>query len=52
MKFENLMLKGLFSACLLACLLTLGSMLATHSRLPTVAADHPVPTSAAVQGDA
>jgi len=27
MKFENLLLRSLFTACSLACLLTLGSML-------------------------
>lgn len=40
MKFENLMLQTLFSACLLICVLTLGAMLTTHASVPNVAANH------------
>ena len=40
MKFENLMLQTLFSACLLICVLTLGAMLTTHTSVPNVAANH------------
>ncbi|MFC5742097.1 hypothetical protein [Dyella tabacisoli] len=38
MKFETLMLQGLFAACLLICLLTLGAMLTTQAMVPDVAA--------------
>lgn len=51
MKYENLMLKGLFTACLLVCLLTLGSMLTTHANSPTVAASQAQGT-AVVQSEA
>lgn len=39
MKFETLMLKTLFSACLLVCVLVMGSMLTTRVSVPNVAAD-------------
>jgi hypothetical protein len=38
MKFETLMLHSLFAACLLVCVLTLGSMLTTKAPVPNVAA--------------
>ncbi|HEX7815623.1 hypothetical protein [Dyella sp.] len=31
MKFESLMLKSLFAACLLVCAMTLGAMVTTHA---------------------
>jgi hypothetical protein len=37
MKLEALLLKALFSACLLICVLTLGSMLTATAPLPAVA---------------
>ena len=40
MKFENLMLQTLFSACLLICVLTLGTMLTARVSVPNVAANH------------
>lgn len=36
MKFETLMLKSLFTACMLMCLLTVASMVTAHSPTPTV----------------
>jgi hypothetical protein len=45
MKFETLMLKSLFTACILVCLLTLGAMLTSHTPVPHVAASH-VPVAA------
>lgn len=45
MKFETLMLKSLFTACMLACLLTLGAMLASPTTVSNTAANHaPVTT--------
>jgi Flp pilus assembly protein protease CpaA len=40
MKFETLMLKSLFFACVLAGVLTVGSMLLTKSSAPNVAVSH------------
>ncbi|WP_157510967.1 hypothetical protein [Frateuria sp. Soil773] len=40
MKFETLMLQSFFGACLLVCLLTLGSMLAAHPAASSLAASH------------
>ncbi len=37
MKFETLMLQSLFTACLLICLLTLGSMLIAPANVAKVA---------------
>jgi hypothetical protein len=37
MKFETLMLQSLFTACLLICLLTLGSMLVAPTNVAKVA---------------
>lgn len=48
MKFETLMLHSLSVACLLVCVLTLGSMLATTSAPETVTSHAPV--VAAVNG--
>ncbi|WP_430391174.1 hypothetical protein [Dyella sp. 20L07] len=45
MKFETLMLHSLFAACLLVCVLTLGSMIATTSVSETVASHAPVATA-------
>jgi len=38
MKFETVMLQGLFTVCLLICLLTLGAMLTSQ----TIASNHAV----------
>lgn len=38
MKLETLLLHGLFAACMLVCLLTLGAMLTTQAGVPDVAA--------------
>ncbi len=38
MKFETLMLKTLFSACLLVCVLVMGAMLTTRVSVPDVVA--------------
>lgn len=38
MKFESLMLKGLFTACLLVCALTLGAMVTDKAPATQVAA--------------
>lgn len=40
MKFETLMLRSLFTACLLICVLTLGAMLTTNVPVSNVAVDH------------
>lgn len=40
MKFESLMLKSLFTACMLVCVLTMGAMLTAKTTLPNVAAAH------------
>jgi hypothetical protein len=40
MKFETLMLHSLFAACLLLCVLTLGSMLTSKAPISNVAAAH------------
>ena len=40
MKFETLMLKSLFFACVLAGVLTVGSMLLTKTAAPNVATAH------------
>jgi hypothetical protein len=40
MKFETLMLKSLFTVCMLVCVLTLGAMLTTKVSVPTVVASH------------
>lgn len=45
MKFENLMLHGLFAACLLVCVLTLGAMVSAPSSGVAVATA--APTAAA-----
>jgi hypothetical protein len=37
MKLEALLLKALFSACLLICVLTMGNMLTAHAPVPAVA---------------
>ncbi len=49
MKFETLMLKSLFTACMLVCVLTLGAMLTTKVKVnvPTVVASHAAVTSVA-----
>ena len=41
MKLEALLLKALFSACLLVCVLTMGNMLTAKAPLPAVAAAQP-----------
>ena len=41
MKLEALLLKALFSACLLVCVLTLGNMLTAKAPLPAVAGAQP-----------
>lgn len=41
MKFEALLLKALFSACLLICVLTLGGMLTSKAPIYAVAASQP-----------
>jgi hypothetical protein len=33
MKFESLLLKGLFTACLLICVLTMGAMLTSNTAI-------------------
>jgi hypothetical protein len=38
MKFENLLLQGLFGICLLLCVATLASMLAFHPSVSSTAA--------------
>ena len=40
MKFETLMLHSLFAACLLICVLTLGSMLTSKAPVSSIAATH------------
>jgi len=40
MKFESLILQGLFGACLLVCVLVLGAMLTSHANVPNVTAGH------------
>jgi hypothetical protein len=45
MKFETLMLKALFSACLLVCFLFMGAMLTTRASVPDVAAGNAPATS-------
>ncbi len=40
MKFESLMLKSLFTACMLVCVLTMGAMLTAKTTVPNVAAAH------------
>jgi hypothetical protein len=40
MKFETLMLQTLFAACLLTCLLTLGSMLSPQTTATAIASNH------------
>jgi hypothetical protein len=47
MKFETLMLKSLFTACMLVCVLTLGAMLTTKVNVPTVVASHAAAASVA-----
>jgi mannose/fructose/N-acetylgalactosamine-specific phosphotransferase system component IID len=49
MKFETLMLKSLFTACMLVCVLTLGAMLTTKVKVnvPTVVASHAAAASVA-----
>lgn len=39
MKFESLMLKGLFAACLLVCALTIGSMVTAKAPVSTTVAN-------------
>ncbi|HTV86470.1 MAG TPA: hypothetical protein VME63_13740 [Dyella sp.] len=46
MKLEALLLKALFSACLLVCVLTLGGILTAKAPLPTVAASQPAVATA------
>lgn len=46
MKFESLMLKSLFAACLLVCALTLGSMVTAKAPSAQVIA-HAAPVAAA-----
>jgi hypothetical protein len=46
MKFETLMLHSLFAACLLICVLTVGSMLTAKQPLPNVATAHVTATVA------
>jgi len=46
MKFENLMLHGLFAACLLVCVLTLGAMISAPS-FNAAAVASATPTAAA-----
>lgn len=45
MKFESLMLQGLFAVCLLSCLLTLGMMLVPQTSM-SYAATQPLPVVA------
>ena len=40
MKFETLMLKALFSACLLICFLFMGAMLTTRTNVPDIAVEN------------
>jgi hypothetical protein len=40
MKFETLMLQGLFAICLLVCVLTFGAMLVTSSASTNAVANH------------
>jgi hypothetical protein len=40
MKFETLLLKSLFAACLLICVLALSGMLASHTNVSNVVANH------------
>lgn len=48
MKFETLLLKGLFTACLLVCVLTMGAMLTSN---PAAANGHaPIATLASTVG--
>lgn len=47
MKFEALLLKALFSACLLICVLTLGSMLTSKAPGPAIAASQSAAVAAA-----
>lgn len=46
MKFETLMLKSLFFACVLAGVLTVGSMLLTKTVATSVASSHVAATTA------
>ncbi len=46
MKYENLMLQSLFSACLLVCVLVMGAMLTTRTTVPSVATSHAAATTA------
>ncbi|WP_158543295.1 hypothetical protein [Dyella psychrodurans] len=48
MKFEALLLKALFTACLLICVLTLGAMLTAKAPVQTIAASQ---STAAVAAD-
>jgi hypothetical protein len=45
MKFETLMLKSLFVACVLAGALTIGSMLLSTTATPSVVSTHVVGTA-------
>ncbi|GLQ46670.1 hypothetical protein GCM10007862_17210 [Dyella lipolytica] len=48
MKFETLLLKGLFTACLLICVLTMGAMLTSNT---TVTSGHaPIAALASTAG--
>lgn len=47
MKFENLMLQSLFTACLLICVFTLGAMLTSQTTVSKVAASHAPVTAVA-----
>ena len=40
MKFETIMLKSLFAACLLICALTFGAMVTAKPSMPHVATNH------------
>jgi hypothetical protein len=46
MKLETLLLKSLFTACLLVCVLTLGSMLTAKTPVSTASVSH-TPVAAA-----
>ncbi|WP_165488612.1 MULTISPECIES: hypothetical protein [Dyella] len=47
MKFESLMLKGLFAACLLVCALTMGSMVFAKAPSSAQVIAHAAPAAAA-----
>lgn len=49
MKFEKLLLQGLFGACLLVCLMVVGGMLTSRTPVAVFAASQ-APAASAVQG--